>query len=173
MTNSKHVVQLLLLSSPQPGDEYRTGGCNITGNIGGHYRPFGNGPPGGNYNLSCNPDMLTGCEVGDLTGKHATINVPGEKHREWIFTMVELALIFFFSVGSPSPYRDDAFFFTDSFLNLTGTYSVADRSIAIHEANRGMLNGVQDSLKKLPLAFIATYHLFLFLLFLLAMMYVL
>lgn len=52
------------------------------------------------------------CEVGDLSNKHAKIDIP----------------------RSPSPYRNKGFFFTDSFLNLS---SVINRSIAIHQANSG------------------------------------
>ena len=52
------------------------------------------------------------CEVGDLSNKHAKINIP----------------------RSPSPYRNNGFFYTDTFLNLS---SVINRSIAIHQANSG------------------------------------
>ena len=39
--------------------------------------------------------------------------------------------------ANPFPHQEEAFFFTDIFLNLTGTNAVIDRSIAIHAANRG------------------------------------
>ncbi len=52
--------------------------CNTSGNIGGHYDPFSRGPTSAsNYSQICGPDMVEGCEVGDLTGKHVTINVAG------------------------------------------------------------------------------------------------
>ena len=62
----------------QPGEEYRTGYCNTSVNIGGHYDPTNNGPtsdPG--YSSQCTPDTQRGCEVGDLTGKHNTLVVSG------------------------------------------------------------------------------------------------
>ena len=52
------------------------------------------------------------CEVGDLSNKHDKIDIP----------------------QSPSPYRNNGFFYTDTFLNLS---SVINRSIAIHQANSG------------------------------------
>lgn len=55
---------------------------------------------------------LQNCEVGDLSNKHARIDIS----------------------PNPAPYRNNGFFYTDSFLNLT---SVVDRSIAIHAANGG------------------------------------
>lgn len=61
----------------QPGEEYRVGMCDTTGNLQGHYDPFMNGPSSG-PNYFCDPDTnITGCEVGDLTGKHARIDVGG------------------------------------------------------------------------------------------------
>ena len=49
------------------------------GNIQGHYSPFGNGPSGTDeYNAVCSPDTVIECEVGDLTGKHSTIDVMGK-----------------------------------------------------------------------------------------------
>ena len=47
------------------------------------------------------------CEVGDLSNKHARIDIP----------------------GNPSPFSRNAFFYTDTFLNLS---TVLNRSIAIH-----------------------------------------
>lgn len=38
--------------------------------------------------------------------------------------------------GRPLPYQQDAFFFTDIFLNLTGVNAIEGRSIAIHAPNR-------------------------------------
>lgn len=75
-----HYTFIVVLSyCLQPGEEFRMGTCNTSGNIGGHYAPFGNGPTSAsNYSQVCGPDMLEGCEVGDLTGKHTTINVYGK-----------------------------------------------------------------------------------------------
>ena len=66
----------------QPGEEYHLGDCDISneGNVGPHYDPTGNGPtsrPG--YSTDCTPDTPSGCEIGDLTGKHARINIPGSQ----------------------------------------------------------------------------------------------
>ncbi len=51
-------------------------------------------------------------------------------------------LIVLLTIASSTPFSWGGFFFTDSFLNLTGTYGVVDRSIAIHQANRGELLGI-------------------------------
>lgn len=40
-------------------------------------------------------------------------------------------------LATPSPYNTNSFFFTDNFLNLTGENPVINRSVAIHEADRG------------------------------------
>jgi len=53
--------------------------CNTSGNIGGHFDPFQRGPTSADgYSDACGPDTLDGCEVGDLSGKLATINVAGK-----------------------------------------------------------------------------------------------
>ena len=98
---------------PQPSSGYRFGSCQP--DIGGHYDPF-NRPPPSDPSYFCTPDRenITNCEVGDLTGKHDTIDV----------------------TGSPLPYQQAAFFFTDIFLNLTGENAIEGRSIAIHAPNR-------------------------------------
>ena len=64
----------------QPGEEYLIANCDITasGNVGPHYDPTGNGPTSrGGYSTVCTPDTPRSCEVGDLTGKHARIDIPG------------------------------------------------------------------------------------------------
>lgn len=63
--------------SMQPSDDtYRVGMCS---SVGPHYDPTGNGPTNRDgYNVSCTPDTPDGCEIGDLTGKHDTINISGE-----------------------------------------------------------------------------------------------
>ena len=82
---------------------------------GPHYDPTNQvaGSPG--YSTRCTPPTPTGCEVGDLTGKLGTVDV----------------------AARPAPYNSEAFFFTDSFLNLTGFQAVVDRSVVVHVANRG------------------------------------
>ena len=37
----------------------------------------------------------------------------------------------------PATFATYSFFFTDTFLNLTGVYAVEGRALAIHEENRG------------------------------------
>jgi hypothetical protein len=70
---------LFVHSFPQPGEEYRLAVCNISDNILGHFDPFGRAPTGTpEYNAACTPNTTSGCEVGDLTGKHSTINVQGK-----------------------------------------------------------------------------------------------
>ena len=39
--------------------------------------------------------------------------------------------------ASPAPHSNEAFFFTDTYLNLTGANAVINRSVVIHVANRG------------------------------------
>lgn len=67
------------------------------------------------YAERCTPDTPTMCEIGDLTGKLDIVNVS----------------------NSPSPYSEQAFFFTDTYLNLTGTYQVINRAIVVHVPDRG------------------------------------
>lgn len=56
---------------PQP-----VGDCS---DVGPHYDPTVMGPTSrANYSLDCTCDTPVGCEVGDLTGKHDQIDVPGE-----------------------------------------------------------------------------------------------
>ena len=65
-----------LSHSPQPSEQYRVGGCS---DVGPHYDPTGMGPTSReNYTVDCTCNTTEGCEVGDLTGKHAQIDVPGE-----------------------------------------------------------------------------------------------
>ena len=96
---------------------YRDGtGC--TGDdVGPHFDPFERPPPS-DPSYFCTPDQdnITNCEVGDLTGKHDVIDI----------------------AANPLPFQNEAFFFTDIFLNLTGVNAVANRSIAIHALNRGV-----------------------------------
>ena len=40
-------------------------------------------------------------------------------------------------VGSPSPFSQSAFFFTDTNLTLTGPQNILGRSLAVHVANGG------------------------------------
>ena len=69
------------------------------------------------YSDRCRPETPMGCEIGDLAGKLGTINV----------------------AAKPAPYNQDAFFFTDSFLNLTGFQAVIGRSIVVHVPDQGAL----------------------------------
>ena len=63
----------------QPGEEYRLGDCDTSGNIMGHYRPLGNGPTSiDDYDTLCTPAITSGCEVGDLTGKHDQLTIQGK-----------------------------------------------------------------------------------------------
>ena len=65
----------MLSHSPQPSEEYRVGECTV----GPHYDPTGMGPTDrADYDTDCTCDSPGGCEVGDLTGKHDQINVPGK-----------------------------------------------------------------------------------------------
>lgn len=67
-----------LLHATQPGEEYRLGNCNTSGNIGGHFDPTGKGPTSdAGYQGRCTPDMPVECEEGDLSGKHDTLTVSG------------------------------------------------------------------------------------------------
>ncbi len=80
--------------------------------VGPHYDPFNRPPPSDpQYFCTPEPSNITNCEVGDLTGKHDTVDIS----------------------ANPFPYQEQAFFYTDIFLNLTGTNAVINRSIAIHD----------------------------------------
>ncbi|XP_067035339.1 uncharacterized protein [Acropora muricata] len=75
--------------------------------LGGHYNPY-NVDLSGTYKSSCVPDNEMRCEVGDLSGKNARLNVGYGKQ-----------------------------FFTDSDLPLFGDMSVVGRGIVIHAENGG------------------------------------
>lgn len=60
------------------------------------------------YSVYCQPDNVSACEIGDLSGKHGLLNIS----------------------GSPS---DDVFFYTDTYLDLTGENSVTGHSIVINQ----------------------------------------
>ena len=66
-----------VISFFQPADDtYRIGMCS---SVGPHYDPTGNGPTSAmGYNVTCTPDTPEQCEIGDLTGKHDTIDISGE-----------------------------------------------------------------------------------------------
>ena len=85
---------------------HRKGNCM---GIEGHYNPF-NVNTSGNYKMYCNPENIISCEVGDLSGKHGTLTIASDT----------------------AEYSKYSFLYHDDFLNLTGTNSVIDRSIAIH-----------------------------------------
>ena len=90
----------------QPPLQYREGYCN---GIEGHFNPnmVDTSDPSYNY---CNEQNIKNCEVGDLSNKHGQINV----------------------ADNPLNYSEYSFLYHDSFLNLTGTNAVINRSIAIH-----------------------------------------
>ena len=140
----------------QPGEEYRVGMCDV----GPHYDPTGNGPTGrANYSIECTRQTPEMCEIGDLTGKHTTINISGESQQTLVCRVLEtqssrLAHITIVShtcthaphmytcthhthTAVPATFATNSFFFTDTFLNLTGVYAVEGRALAIHEENRG------------------------------------
>lgn len=78
----------------------------------GHYNPTGAVVGAANYSTLCTPSSVKGCELGDLANKHSTLS---------------------FAAGSVAT----KVMFTDTWLPLSGAYSVANRSIVIHAANRG------------------------------------
>jgi Cu/Zn superoxide dismutase len=87
-----------------PVDEGADDRCQSTG---GHWNPYG-------VSLeNCSPDEEDWyyCEVGDLSGKHAPLNVPSTKGGKVLLT--------------------------DTNLPLSGAWSIADRSIVIHAENGG------------------------------------
>ncbi|XP_064382299.1 uncharacterized protein LOC135331162 isoform X2 [Halichondria panicea] len=74
-----------------PGEEYRIGMCNTTGNVGPHF-DFNS-----NYTQDCTPASPGACEIGDLTGKHDRVIV----------------------AANPSPFAANSFFYTDTTVVLT------------------------------------------------------
>ena len=70
----------------QPGEEYRVGTCDV----GPHYDPTGNGPTNRtNYSIECTRQTPEMCEIGDLTGKHTTINIAGESQQTLVCHVLE------------------------------------------------------------------------------------
>ena len=100
--------------SPQPTETYRIGDCGPE-RAGPHYDPTDQDATSAGYSERCRSNTPVGCEVGDLTGKLGTVNV----------------------AALPAPYNMDAFFFTDSLLNLTGVQAVIGRSVVVHVPDRG------------------------------------
>ena len=82
---------------------------------GPHYDPEGADATSEGYSDRCSPETPKGCEIGDVTKKLATIDVAAQ----------------------PYEYSEKSFFFTDSYLNLTGTYPIINRSVVVHVAERG------------------------------------
>lgn len=93
-------------------ENYRIGAC---AEAGPHYNPTGADVNSEDYQENCTPVTPTGCEVGDLTGKLGPVNV----------------------AATPGDYASNAFFFTDMYLNLTGTQPIIDRSIVVHVPDGG------------------------------------
>lgn len=103
---------MVIISFPlQPTERYREGNCE---GIGPHYNPFNVNISQPSYATNCNSTNPENCEVGDLSNKHETLTIP----------------------QVPNPYAMNAFFYTDTFLNLS---SVVNRSIAIHAKDRGAM----------------------------------
>ena len=104
----------MVVSIFQPNEDYRVGVCGPD-QAGPHYDPQMAiaGSPG--YGERCSFETPEGCEIGDLTGKLGTIDV----------------------AATPGDYSNDAFFFTDSYLNLTGFQEIIGRSIVVHIPDRG------------------------------------
>lgn len=73
--------------------------------VGGHYDPLG-ASTRPNYRINCNPSNVTGCEIGDLSGKFGSLNE----------TLLPLVL-------------------SDGTLSLYGRHSIVGRSVVIHLQN--------------------------------------
>ena len=70
----------------QPSEDYRVGTCDV----GPHYDPTVNGPTNRtNYSIECTRQTPEMCEIGDLTGKHTTINIAGESQQTLVCHVLE------------------------------------------------------------------------------------
>ena len=92
-------------------EDYRIGACAAAGP---HFDPTGANASSPGYNARCTPETPKACEIGDLTGKLDTINV----------------------AARPANYSTDAFFFTDTYLNLTGFRAIIDLSVVVHDPEK-------------------------------------